>query len=399
MPPLRKYDFLILGGAGIQGKIVTKDLIESGYTCFIADIDRARAQKLLKKYGEKAALAYVDVRDIDMTVDVIRRSGSEVVVNCVEGNWNVEVYKACLVAGVHCIDLGSEEEETMEQLEMNSLFQKKRLTAITGCGSVPGIGNVMLRYAAKKFDTIDTIEVGFAWKSNIKRFVVPFSIESIIEEFTRPALIVKDGKFIHRSPLKTITLKNHRAIGKQKMLIVRHPETLTFFHYYKHMGVKHVRFYAGFPPHSEEKIRSLIELGFGSNISVKIHGHEIRPIHFTTEVLRRLKVPEGYREKENLWLEVSGKKNGKEKVIHMNCIVPTIKNWEDAGCNIDTGMTASVIGQMILEGGIRKRGSFAPEAIVPEKPFFRELVKRRMTFYENGKRLNGKIIGKVRRRR
>lgn len=399
MAQARKYDFLILGGAGMQGKIVAKDLIQCGYSIFIADIDRNRAQKLAKKYPGMASSSYIDVADIELTVDVIKRSGSYVVINCAEGNWNIQVYKACIKADVHCIDLGSEEEETREQLRMNSLFRKRGLTAITGCGSVPGIGNVMLRYAAKKFDTIETIEVGFAWKSNMKRFVVPFSIESIIEEFTKPAPVVHNGKFVNRTPLKTITIKNHKAIGKQKMLIVRHPETYTFYHYYKNKGVKNIRFYAGFPPHSEEKIRSIIELGFGSSKPFKIHGHEVRPIECTTEVLRRLQIPRGYRETENLWVEIIGMKQEKKKTIHMNCIVPTLKNWEEAGCNIDTGMTASIIAQMIQEETIRKRGSFAPEGVVPEREFFRELVKRRMTFYENGERLNGKIIGKVRHRK
>ena len=385
---LKKYDFFILGGAGMQGRIVAKDLLESGYSVAIADIDRIRAQRMVKKSRDIGFL-YLDIRDIDLTIAAIQRSGARVVINCAEGNWNLDVYRACLRAGVHCIDLGSEIEMTEAQLALDDEFKKKGLTAITGCGSVPGIGNVMLRYAARKFDTLKTIEVGFAWQSNIKRFVVPFSIESIIEEFTKPAPVIEDGKWGVRIPLKTVTMRNHRSIGRERVLIVRHPETYTFYHYYKDQGVKNVRFYAGFPPHSEEKIRSLIELGFGSVKPIKINGHgfEISPLDFTTEVLRRLKIPKGYREKENLWVVLIGKKNGHEKTIIMNCIVPTIKNWEDAGCNIDTGMPASIIAQMIWDKKIRKRGSFAPEAVVPEKYFFKELKKRKMKLFENDKRL------------
>lgn len=385
---LRKYDFFILGGAGMQGRIVAKDLLESGYSVAIADIDRVRAQRMVRKSSD-IGFTYLDIRNSDLTITAIQRSGSRVVINCAEGNWNLDVFKACLKAGVHCIDLGSEVEMTIDQMGLDDEFRKKRLTAITGCGSVPGIGNVMLRYAARKFDTIDTIEVGFAWQSNIKRFVVPFSIESIIEEFTKPAPLIENGKWKTCTPLKTITMRNHRSVGKERVLIVRHPETYTFYHYYKNQGVKNVRFYAGFPPHSEEKIRSLVELGFGNTKPIKIngHGYEIIPLEFTTEILRRLKIPKGYREKENLWVELSGRKNGKKKNILMNCIVPTIKNWEDAGCNIDTGMPASIIAQMIWDKRIRKRGSFAPEAVVPERLFFKELKKRKMKLFENDKRL------------
>lgn len=389
MPPLlKKYDFLVVGGAGMQGRIVTKDLLGNDYAVAIADIDRLRAHHVVKKWKD-VGFVFLDARDTDMVATVIQRTDPRVVINCAEGDWNLNVYTAALRCGVHCIDLGSELEMTQEQLDLDGEFRKKGLTAITGCGSVPGIGNVMLRYAAKKFDAIHTIEVGFAWQSNIKRFVVPFSIESIIEEFTRPAPAIEDGKLVYYTPLQTVTMRNHRSIGKERVLIVRHPETLTFYHYYKDRGLKNVRFYAGFPPHSEEKIRSLIELGFGNVKPIKLNGHgdEIVPLYVTTELLRRLKVPKGYREKENLWVDVMGVRKGKAKMISMNCIVPTIKNWEDAGCNIDTGMPASIIAQMIWDKRIRRRGSFAPEAIVPEKEFFKELKKRKMKLFENDKRL------------
>ena len=72
----------------------------------------------------------------------------------------------------------------------------------------------------------------------------------------------------------------------------------------------------------------------------------------------------------------------------MECLVPPLKGWEDAGCNIDTGFPASIIAQMIKRGVIKKRGSFAPEAVVPEKPFFAALAKKKLEVYEDGKRIN-----------
>ena len=72
----------------------------------------------------------------------------------------------------------------------------------------------------------------------------------------------------------------------------------------------------------------------------------------------------------------------------MECIVPTLKGWEDAGCNIDTGMPASIMAQMVKNNVITERGSFAPEAIIPHQIFFQELKKRKMNVYENGKIIN-----------
>lgn len=382
-----KFDFVVMGATGMQGRIVSRDLLENGYSVFLCGRDKKRLEKIMSKY-KKTQFYYVDVRDLEKTAEAIKLSGANVVVNCVEGDWNLNILKACIKAEAHCLDLGSEIWMTKEQLALDSLLKKKKLISITGCGSVPGVGNVMLRYASQKFDQIKTIEVGFAWDSNIKKFVVPFSIQSIIEEFTDPASVLENGRWKKEIPLENIRNSNHRAIGKEKEFFTRHPEPYTFYHYFKNMGLKNIRFYGGFPEHSFEKITSMIELGLGNHHDINFHGTKIKPVEFLTEVLKDIKYPPGYKEKENLWVDIYGKKDGKNKRILMECIVPTLKGWEDAGCNIDTGMPASIMAQMVKKGVVIQSGSYAPEGIIPPEIFFKELRKRKMVVMENGKIIN-----------
>ena len=382
-----RFDFIVFGATGMQGKIVTKDLLENGYSVLMCGRDEKRVEHLLKKY-KKTAFEHFEATDIHHMVEIIKMFEAKVVVNCVEGDWNMNILKACIRAGVNVIDLGSEIPMTKEQLAMNSLLKKKGIISITGCGSVPGIGNVMLRYAAKKFDSIDTIECGFSWDSNIKKFVVPFSMQSIIEEFTDSAPIIQNSHFVKTNPMDTIENDRHREIGVEKCFFVRHPETHTFYYYFKNHGVKNVRFYAGFPEHSFQVIKALIDTGMGSEEWINYKGFKLKPVELLTEVCKNIQIPQGYREKENLWVKILGKKKGKSKTILMECIVPTLKGWEDAGCNIDTGMPASIIAQMIKNEIIPEKGSFAPEAVVPPEPFFKELRKRKMIVYENGKQIN-----------
>ena len=381
------FDFVVIGATGMQGRIVTRDLLENNYSVLLCGRDKKRIDYLLKKY-KKTSFEHVDARDIEKMSKIFKKSGANIVINCVEGDWNLNVLKAAIKAKVHSIDLGSEIPLTKEQFALDKVLKKNDLTHITGCGSVPGIGNVLLNFAASKLDSLHTIEVGFAWNSNIKKFVVPFSMESIIEEFTEPATNIKDGKFTKIRPLDSLVKTKEPFVGKQNSMFVRHPETFTFYHYFKNKGLKNVRFYAEFPPHSFEVIKQLIDLGFDKRDKILVDGVHVKPINVVTETLKDLKFPKGYKEKENLWLRLYGKHNGKTKDILIECIVGTNKGWEDAGCNIDTGMPASIMAQMIKEKIITQRGSFAPEAIVPPKPFFHELKKRQMYIYENGKRIN-----------
>ncbi|MEX1997445.1 MAG: saccharopine dehydrogenase NADP-binding domain-containing protein [Candidatus Andersenbacteria bacterium] len=380
------HDFLVLGASGMQGRIVCRDLLEADYSVCLADLHPEQADAVGQRYGgSRYRVLETDLRDHNQIVAAIYGSGADVVINCAEGDWNLLVYKACLEVGVHCIDLGSDIPMTKDQLALSEKFRQARLTAITGCGSTPGINNIMLYYAVtNEFDTVDTVEAGFAWDSNIKKFVVPFSIESIIEEFTEPAPVLYGGMWEERTPLQHTTVRTYRDIGKQMSFPVRHPETYTFYRYYQKRGLQNVLFYAGFPDHSRLAIENYIESGLGDKVPRKINGIQMRPIDFLVTILRDLPYPDGYTEIENLWVEISGLRHGKPKQVLMECLVSTLPTWEDAGCNIDTGIPASIIAQMIKNNEITTRGSFAPGPVVPYDFFFDKLRQRQMRIYKNG---------------
>ena len=169
-----RFDFVVIGATGQQGRIVSRDLLEDGYSVLLCGRDESRAADLLRH--KKAAFEYLDLRDSKNTYNVIKKSGSKVVVNCAEGDWNIECLKACIKARVHSIDLGSKIETTKEQLDYDPILKKHCLIHITGAGSIPGIANVMLAHAVHRLDSMESVEAGFAWDSNIQKFVVPFSM-------------------------------------------------------------------------------------------------------------------------------------------------------------------------------------------------------------------------------
>ena len=384
-----KYDFAVFGATGMQGRIATKDLLANKYSVLLCGRDKSRVEDLLKKHKNKTEFEHIDAENIKLMTRILKKHKIDVVVNCIEGDWNLNVLAACVKTKTNCVDLHTNIPETKKQFAMDSLLKRKNLISITGCGSVPGIGNVMLRYAAPKFDSFHTIKCGYDWKSNIKKFVVPFSILTITEEFLSPASVLRDGKIKKiKNPMDTLTICYPRNIGKQKCFDDEHQETYTFQHYYKNKGLKNVECFAGFPKHSFDRINTLIELGMASKEPIDFKGVKIRPIDFLTQVLKRIKVPKGYKETENLWLHVFGEKDGKKKEIKMECIIRTLNGWEEDYTNIDTGMPISIMAQMIKKGIVKEKGAFSPEGVIPTEYFFNELAKRKMRVYENGKQIN-----------
>jgi saccharopine dehydrogenase-like NADP-dependent oxidoreductase len=381
-----QYDFAVIGANGIQGKIVSRDLLESGYSVLLCANDDYGMGKLLDY--PKSDLALIDLRKMDRVRRVLKKSGATVVVNCAVDDYNLGVTHACLDLGLCYLDLGSEEPMYYEQMKLSEQFKSKRIVGVTGIGSTPGINNIFLRFLKPRFDTIHTVHLGFAWDSNMPVFVTPFSIDAIAYEFTEPAKLYEQKQFVHRMPEEATVSYYYKTIGKQRTCYTKHIEHHSFYEYLKDFGIENVAVFSSFPPHSYSAIKKLIELGFVSKEPIEVDGKSIRPLDFTIEVLRRIPVPEGYTEKENVWIKVFGKKDGVDVVQEMDAIAGTIPGWEDATCNIDTGFPASILAQMIKRGEIAEFGMFSPEDVVPPEPFFAELGKKKITVYDNGKKIN-----------
>jgi len=81
------YDFCVLGATGMQGRIVTRDLLENGYSVMLCGRDKSRVLHFLKKY-KRTDFKYIEATKIHTIKDAVKASKSNVVVNCMEGDWN-----------------------------------------------------------------------------------------------------------------------------------------------------------------------------------------------------------------------------------------------------------------------------------------------------------------------
>lgn len=382
-----KYDFVVIGANGIQGRIVSRYLLEDGHNILLCANDDYGIEELIEH--PKAEFALIDLRRMDRVKRVVKKSGSAIVVNCAVDDFNLAVTKMALDLGMNYIDLGSEEPMYLDQKKLDEDFKAKGLLGVVGIGSTPGVTNIMLQYAKPKFDTIDTVHVGFAWDSNIPKFIVPFSIDAIEWEFTKKAKILEDGVFVEKEINECKVDYYYKSIGKQRTIYAIHMEPVTFYEFLKDKGVKNISRMASYPPHAYVAIKTLLELGLLKREPLDFHDFSARPLDVSAEILRRIEIPEGYAEKENLFLKIFGTKDGQPLTIEMDCVAGTLTGWETATCNIDTGFPAAILAKMILNNQIPDKGIFSPEFVVPWEPFFKALGERKIWIYENDKKING----------
>lgn len=374
--------FLVVGANGAQGRIVARDLALKGHDVVLAGLDTCGVEAL--RGLSNVTSVHLDLIDAKNTRECICSHTPDVVVNCAIDDFNLDVTSAALAAGAHYVDLGSEEHITRAQFALHSEFKGIGRTAITGMGSTPGITNVLLRHVKPEFDTITTVHLGFAWDCNQATFVSPFSMDAIAWEFTNPARILEDGRFVNRNPKECTLHYSYINIPKRRTYYTPHIEHFTFYEYLKDMGIKNIAVCSSFPQHSHEVIETLISLGFLSKTPRNFHGQAVTPCEFTTDILRDIPVPEGYREWEDLWIYIEGTRHGRSYQTRLDCYVETQPGWESAGCNIDTAWPVSLTAEMLVSGEISEKGVYAPEGVMPSDLFLHRLEERSFQFFRDG---------------
>jgi len=195
---------IIVLGTGRQGKIIAQDLIESGYDVLVSDVSNPNI-----KY---AKFIQVDLSNPYKKLDVIKQA--DLVVCALPSRLGYETIKTCIMAEKNCVDLSYCEENV---LDLDADAKQKRVKILPDCGVAPGLSNLI---AGRAIHTQSPKKVsvqvgGFAKDSNVPLgYSLTWSPEDLLEEFLRPARIIKDGHVEEREVLSGIETFEVDGIGK-----------------------------------------------------------------------------------------------------------------------------------------------------------------------------------------
>jgi saccharopine dehydrogenase-like NADP-dependent oxidoreductase len=369
----------VLGGYGEMGKVAVIDLFETCKDCeiIVGGHNLEKAKAFAKKFHSKRVKAvFADAENVKQLAKALK--GSVVVINAVQYYYNLHVMKAALAAGVHYIDLGGLFHMTRKQLKLHKEFKRKNLLAVLGMGATPGITNVMAAYGAKKFDKVNEIHIAFAdkdWTKYDKPFVVPYSMYTVFDEFTKPPAIFTKGKLKFVEPMSGYKyIPFPKPIYKANCFYTLHSEVATLPSSFK---LKECSFRGGFDPDFVAKVKFLIDAGFASK----------EAIDFTVKLLNRFIPSEKIKinDLEYLRVELKGIKDGRKQARVVYCKAVTNKKWNISAGSWDTGVPPSIVAQMLLKKQIDARGALPPELCIPQKIFFQELQKRNIEIFEAAK--------------
>jgi lysine 6-dehydrogenase len=394
---------VVVGGAGAMGRWTLRDLTESAGVdeVVVADLDGAAA---LEAAGWAAArsgsngTARVQGMALDAgDGDALRRAfeAADVVCNCAVRATNLPVMAACADTGTHYVDLGGLFHTTRRQLALHDRFVAAGATAVVGMGASPGTTNVMAALAARGLEAVEEVEVrlGIADAAPpAAPLPVPYAIDTLLDEFSEPAMTFRDGRFLEVPAMsEPEELEFPPPVGRVRVGHTLHSEVATLPLHFADRGVRSVSFKVGFPAGFMDRMALLVGLGLAGTDPVDLPGGRVVPrellVHMVDRAAATTPGPDGApADAEALWVRVRGRRAGRSGdpalaprvEVLAECVVRPHPEWQAGAGQLDTGVPASVVAQLLGHKVIDRPGVFAPEDAVPPEPYLAELARRRM---------------------
>jgi saccharopine dehydrogenase-like NADP-dependent oxidoreductase len=372
---------VVLGGAGAMGRVTVRALSEYDDIdqVTVADYNEARAQELAAALNSsKVQACQVDVTNKARLRQLIR--GADVALSAVDYVFNLPILQACIQERVHYADLGGLFHMTRKLMSLHAEVEAAGITAIMGMGGTPGITNILARAAADKLDRVESmkVELGCSDSAPSKApLVAPYSIRTILDEFTKQPQVFKDGEWYPQQPLSgQEEMIFPLPVGRATAIYSLHSECATFPVSFRDRGIRYVSFKIAFPGDFMTKLKFLVDLGFGSDEPINVRGVKVSPRETLAKLLEMAAVEDVEpRDCDVLRVVVSGTEGGQQVEITNQVVVLPYRRWDVGAGALDTGVPLAIAGRMLARGEITQRGALGPELCVPVEAFFRELAK------------------------
>ncbi|MEM4482728.1 MAG: saccharopine dehydrogenase C-terminal domain-containing protein [Candidatus Methanomethylicia archaeon] len=367
-------------GCGPMGQAAAIEMIRENSLeelCII-DIDERKLENIKDKLkDERIKTVKMDVRNRDELENLASKYDCAIV--ALPHKYVVRVDDTCINAGIHVVDLAYEPE----QLELNEKALNKNVILVPGCGVAPGLSNILARYGTYRMDKVESIKVRVGGiPINPKpplEYGKFFSLESVINEYTRPVRIIIDGKLVNVPALSGLEQIELPEVGQLECFYTDGLATLPYtIGNVKEMWEKTIRW-----PGHVNKILTLRELGFFNEDKTEVHGIEIRPVDLSLKLLN-----EKLMEEEDiiiLLVDVTGYKGD----IYVEAKYKMIDYYDRilkvTAMGRTSGYTCAIIAKMIMKKEVIGRGVIPPENLLSKEgieKLFRELGGRGINIEE-----------------
>ncbi|AMQ17795.1 saccharopine dehydrogenase family protein [Thermococcus peptonophilus] len=312
-------------GAGNVGRAVAWDLKDE-FDVYVGDIDDEK----LKAVGEFATPLKVNAVNFEGLVEAMK--GFDLVVGALPGRFGYRSIKAAIKAGVDMVDVSFMPENP---LELREEAEKANVTVIFDAGFAPGLSHILM---GRIWNQLDTLEEGRIWVGGLPKdpkpplyYRITWSPKDLIEEYTRPARVIRDGAVTTVDPLSEVRGVNINDMGFEAFLSDGLRSLL------ESVSAETLEEWTLRWPGHLEKMKVLRELGFFREEN----------LDFTLKVIAPLMSFES-PDFSIMLVEGEGVENGERK--RMSYLLYDEEKDGFTSMSRVTGFTAAIIARIVVEG-------------------------------------------------
>lgn len=336
---------IVVLGAGRVGSAMAIDLArDDAFDVRVADRDAGRLTRLDQQHGIPGERI-----DFSLPSTVVRAvSDADAVVSAAPGFLGFRTLQAVLKAGKPVVDIAFFPEDPFR---LDETAREKGVTAIVDCGVAPGLSNLLVGAAASQLDRTDAVSIYVGGlpetRAGLFEYRAVFSPIDVIEEYTRPARVVKDGVFMTREALSERELLHFEETGELEAFCTDGLRTLARTIDAPNMIEKTLRY----PGHAE-KMKLLRDIGFFSENAVRLSdGSAIRPIDLTTALLFPMwELQEGEKDLTVMRIRVDGQLDGVATRMTYDLIDRYDEITQTTSMARTTGYVATMTLRMLANG-------------------------------------------------
>jgi len=378
---------VLILGCGNIGSVAAEDIGKSidAIEVVVADRNETRA-KLIAEGISESNVSWIQLDAAKHNELVKTLEDFDLAMGFLPGKLGYRLAEACVDARNDLVDVSYMAENP---LTLNDKAIKAGVTIIPDCGLAPGISNILVGHAAGKLDKVQTvcIMVGGLPEKPVPPlgYVITWSLESLIDEYTRKARIVKEGEIVEVEALNGLEEVEFPNVGRLEAFYTDGLRTLPYtVSNVDNMWEKTLRY----PGHAK-KIKLLKALGFFDEKQINVEDVSLSPRKLTVKLFdQKLRRPE-IRDIVAMKIEVSGIKNDK----HVRYVYHMLDRYdENRGITAmarTTAYPASIIAQLMLKKAVKAKGVVPLERLGMSEEFFskflNELEKREIRITEEEK--------------
>ena len=359
---------ILVLGAGMVGSAMAIDLAKN-HQVTLTDISFERLETVKAKC-QSLTILELDVTKKEKLQDALKHY--DLAICAVPGYLGFATLQSIIESGKNVVDISFFSEDSGD---LDQLAKEKGVTAIVDCGVAPGMDNLLLGYYNEKLKlTHFECLVGGLPKQKKWPFCykAPFSPIDVIEEYTRPARYVENGKLIVREPLTDCEYVEFDRVGTLESFNSDGLRSIIFtMPHIPNMKEKTLRY-----PGHIEYIRVLKESGFFSKEKIRVAGTDVTPLDFTCRILfKEWKLGECEEEITVMRVTLTGENQaGENETVICNLHDEYNALTGTSSMARTTGYTATAAANMILDGLFDEKGVFPPELIGKHENCFHYII-------------------------